>query len=174
MFALAPMEVVAGQDYSGVVLVTILYYLLVRSPLAQTALRASPQPAAGRLTDRGLGAARAGRRADDEPGVREGGSRSGEAQPLRLLRQGMGVRRPLLREYPPAPPASARWNVPLTAGAARQGNYNEQTAAFLGLMWLYAVFCDAVAAAEHGLVYVGFRHAHPTPPRPLRSALDLG
>ena len=47
MLALAPMEVVAGQDYSGVVFVTILYYLLVRSPLPQTALRASPQPAAG-------------------------------------------------------------------------------------------------------------------------------
>ena len=68
------------------------------------------------------------------------------------------------------PPATARWNVPpLTAGAARQGNYNEQTAAFLGLMWLYAVFCDAVAAAEHGLVYVGFRHAHPTPGHPVLS-----
>ena len=44
--ALAPMEVVAGQDYSGVVLVTILYYLLVRSlPPSDPALRASPRQA---------------------------------------------------------------------------------------------------------------------------------
>ena len=63
MLALAPMEVVAGQDYAGVVFVTILYYLLVRSlPPSDPALRASPQPALAAAqadTDGGLGARRA-------------------------------------------------------------------------------------------------------------------
>ena len=37
------------------------------------------------------------------------------------------------------------------------GNFNEQTAPFLGLMWLFAAFVSAEDAAVHGAVYVAFR-----------------
>ena len=60
MLALAPMEVVAGQDYAGVVFVTILYYLLVRPPRPPRLSPASGwQPL--RLTLMGLGGARRAR-----------------------------------------------------------------------------------------------------------------
>ena len=36
-------------------------------------------------------------------------------------------------------------------------NFNEQTAPFLGLLWLFATFVSAEDAALHGAVYVAFR-----------------
>ncbi len=36
-------------------------------------------------------------------------------------------------------------------------NFNEQTAPFLGLLWLFATFVSAEDAAVHGAVYVAFR-----------------
>eukprot|EP00928_Gymnodinium_smaydae_P049273 TRINITY_DN33060_c0_g1_i1.p1 TRINITY_DN33060_c0_g1~~TRINITY_DN33060_c0_g1_i1.p1 ORF type:complete len:195 (-),score=41.91 TRINITY_DN33060_c0_g1_i1:367-951(-) len=40
-------------------------------------------------------------------------------------------------------------------------NMQEQSAPFLLLMWLYAVFCNARVAGVLGFVYVGFRFVYP-------------
>lgn len=91
MLGVMEMKVVEGQDYSNVLLITLLYFLLVRSSLWAQRSRRSCRWLLSRLSRLAIALSRpplpaTGRRTDDEPGHVQDSARSRKDEPFQLRR----------------------------------------------------------------------------------------